>query len=48
VDENDLNAVKRLREVVTQELQNRFHVEEAIEDQGVAVFATILDPHIIN
>ena len=43
--EDDLPAVKRFKEVVTQELQDRFNVEEAVEEQSVAVFATILDPH---
>ena len=37
VDENDLPAVKRFKEVVTLEIQNRFDDEDAIEDQGVAV-----------
>ena len=44
VDENDLPAVKRFREVVTLEIQNRFDVEDAVEEQSVAVFASILDP----
>ena len=30
--------------MVTQEIQNRFNVEKAVEEQSVAVFATILDP----
>ena len=45
IGEDDLPAVKRFKEVVTQEIQYRFNVEEAVEEQSVAVFATILDPH---
>ena len=36
--------MKRFKEVVTGEIQDRFNVEEAVEEQSVAVFATILDP----
>ena len=45
IDEDDLPAVKRFKEVVTQEIQYRFNAEEAVEEQSVAVLATILDPH---
>ena len=44
VDENDLPAVKRFKEVVTLEIQNRFDVENATEEQSLAVSASILDP----
>jgi len=44
VDENDPPAVRRFKQVVTQELLNRFNVEEAIEEECVTVFATTLDP----
>jgi len=40
-DENELPAVRRFKQVVTQELLN---VEETIEEECVAVFAIILDP----
>lgn len=43
IDENDLNAVKRFKEVATQEIQKRFDIKEAIENQGLAVITTILD-----
>ena len=36
--------MKRFKEVVAREIQDRFNVEEAVEEQSVAVFATILDP----
>ena len=45
IGEDDLPAVKRFKEVVTQEIQYRFNVKEAVEKQSVVVFATILDPH---
>ena len=45
IDEDDLPAVKRFKEVVTQEIQYRFNAEEAVEEQSVAVLANILDPH---
>ena len=45
IGEDDLPAVKRFKEVVKQEIQYRFNVEEAVEEQNVAVFAAILDPH---
>ena len=45
MDENDLNAVKRFKDVVTRELQSRFDVKRK-ENQDVVVFATIPDPDI--
>ena len=36
--------MKRFKEVVTEELLSRFDVEEAIEEECVEVFSTILDP----
>ena len=45
IGEDDLPAVKRFKEVVTQERQYRFNAEETVEEQSVAVFATILDQH---
>ena len=44
IGEDDLPAVKRFKEVVAREIQDRFNVEEAVEEQSVAVFVTILDP----
>ena len=44
IGEDDLPVVKRFKEMVTQEIQNRFNVEKTIEEQSVAIFATILDP----
>ena len=44
IGEDDLTVVKRFKEMVTQEIQNRFSVEKAVEEQSVAIFATILDP----
>ena len=43
IGEDDLPVVIRLKEIVTQEIRNRFNVEKAVEEQSVAVFATILD-----
>ena len=37
--------MKKFKEIVTQERQYRFNVEETVEEQSVAVFATILDQH---
>lgn len=45
IGEDDLPTVKRFKEVVTREIQDRFNVEEAVEEQSAAVFAAILDPH---
>jgi len=39
-----MRMTRRFKQVVTQELLNRFNVEEAIEGECVTVFATILDP----
>ena len=44
IGEDDLPVVKRFKEMVTQEIQNRFNVEKAVEEQSVAIFAAILDP----
>ena len=44
IGKDDLPTVKRFKEVVTREIQERFNIEEAVEVLNVAVFATILDP----
>ena len=43
--ESDLPTVKRFKEVVAQDIERRFNVSEAVKEQNVAIFATILDPH---
>ena len=43
-DESDLPTVKRFKEVVAQDIERRFNVSEAVKEQNVATFATILDP----
>jgi len=43
--EDDLPTVKRFKEVVAHDMQRRFNVSEAVEEQNVAIFTTILDPH---
>ena len=42
--ESDLPTVKRFKEVVAQDIERRFNVSEAVKEQNVAIFATILDP----
>ena len=37
IGKDDLLAVKRFKEVVTQEIQDRFNVEEAVEEQSLTV-----------
>ena len=41
---SDLPTVKRFKEVVAQDIERRFNVSEAVKEQNVAIFATILDP----
>ena len=42
--DSDLLTVKRFKEVVAQDIERRFNVSEAVKEQNVAIFATILDP----
>ena len=42
--ESDLPTVKRFKEIVAQDIERRFNVSEAVKEQNVAIFATILDP----
>jgi len=37
--------LKGIQVVVAHDMQRRFNVSEAVEEQNVAIFATILDPH---
>ena len=41
----DLPTAKRLKEIVTHDIQKRFNKSDAITQQSIAIFATILDPH---
>ena len=43
--EGDLLTVKRFKEIVTQDIQKRFNLSDAVTQQNTAIFATILDPH---
>ena len=42
--ESDLPTVKRFKEVVAQDIERRFNVSQAVKEQNIAIFATILDP----
>ena len=42
--ESDLPTVKRFKEVVAQNIEMRLNLSEAVKEQKVAIFATILYP----
>ena len=43
--EGDLPTVKNFMEAVVQVIENRFNVSDAVKEQNIVIFVTILDPH---